>query len=214
MERPLVMVADTVGVILAGGQGRRMGGVDKAMLPLGGTTLIERAIARASVQVSDLIINANGDPQRFAHLGLPVVADRVGGFVGPIAGVLAGFEWMRSNRPKARWLASFSCDTPFFPMDMVERLVEKARSERAKVAVAESDSQQHHIFAVWSADISASSEEVLVQRGMRKMGDFIAIFPNARVSFAAHPIDPFMNINTPEELARAEEYIVEQGAMG
>jgi molybdopterin-guanine dinucleotide biosynthesis protein A len=208
------MVTDTVGVILAGGLSRRMGGVDKALIPLGGTTLIDRAIARAAVQVSDLIINANGDPARFAHLGLPVVPDRVPGFVGPIAGILAGFEWMRANKPKARWLASFSCDTPFFPMDMVERLVEKARSERAKVAVAESGSRDHHVFAVWSRDISASSEDILVERGLRKVGDFVAMFPNVHVSFAADPIDPFLNINTPEELARAEDFIVEQGAMG
>jgi molybdopterin-guanine dinucleotide biosynthesis protein A len=208
------MVTDAVGVILAGGQSRRMGGVDKALIPLGGTTLIERAIARASVQVADLIINANGDPKRFAHLGLPVVADPVGGFVGPIAGILAGFDWMRANRPKARWLASFSCDTPFFPMDMVERLVESACNDRAKVAVAESNSQQHHIFAVWSADISTSSEDVLVRRGLRKMGDFVAAFPNVHVTFATDPLDPFLNINTPEELARAEAYIVEQGTMG
>ena len=208
------MVRDAVGVILAGGQARRMGGVDKALIPLGGTTLIERAIARASVQVADLVVNANGDPKRFAHLGLPVVADPVAGFVGPIAGILAGFAWMRANRPNARWLASFSCDTPFFPMDMVERLIAKARSEGAKVAVAGSASRDHHVFAVWSADISVSPEDVLVSRGMRKMGDFIATFPNARVSFDTNPIDPFVNINTPEDLAHAEDYIAEQGAMG
>jgi molybdenum cofactor guanylyltransferase len=208
------MVTDAVGVILAGGQGRRMGGVDKALIPLGGTRLIERAIARASVQVADLIINANGDARRFASLGLPVVPDRVGGFAGPIAGILAGFEWMRKERPKARWLASFSCDTPFFPMDMVARLIEKGQSEKAKVAVAESGSRLHHVFAVWSAEISVSSEEILVQRSLRRVGDFIATFPNTSVSFDAHPIDPFVNINTPEELARAEDFIVEQGAMG
>jgi molybdopterin-guanine dinucleotide biosynthesis protein A len=208
------MVTDAVGVILAGGQSRRMGGVDKALIPLGGTTLIERAIARASVQVADVIINANGDPKRFAHLGLPVVADPIGGFVGPIAGILAGFEWMRVNRPKARWLASFACDCPFFPMDMVERLTTKARSEGAKVAVAESGSQHHPVFAVWSADIKASPEDILVERGLRKMDDFITTFPNVRVRFDTDPIDPFVNINTPEDLAHAEDYIVEQGAMG
>ena len=208
------MVSDTVGVILAGGQGRRMGGVDKALVPLGGTTLIERAIARASVQVSDLIINANGDPKRFAHLKLPVVADPVAGFVGPIAGILAGLGWMRANRPKARWLASFSCDTPFFPIDMVERLVAKASSEKAKVAVAASGGQHHHIFAVWSADISATPEDVLVRDGFRKMETWIASFSNVHVSFDTDPFDPFTNVNTPEELARAEAYIVEQGAMG
>jgi len=208
------MIKDAVGVILAGGQARRMGGVDKALIPLGGTTLIERAIARASVQVTDLVINANGDPRRFAHLGFPVVPDPIGGFVGPIAGIFAGFAWMRANRPKAHWLASFSCDTPFFPMDMVKRLIEKARSEGAKVAVAESGSRDHHVFAVWSADITASSEDVLVKRGLRKMGDFIATLPNVRVRFDTDPIDPFVNINTPEDLAHAEDYIVEQGAMG
>jgi molybdenum cofactor guanylyltransferase len=209
------MVPETVGVILAGGQGRRMGGVDKALLPLGGTTLIERAIARASVQVRDLIINANGDPQRFAHLGLPVVADRVGGFVGPLAGIFAAFEWMRANRPQARWLATFACDCPFFPMDMVERLVESAKREKARIGVAASAGGQHHpVFAVWSAEISSTSDDVLVKGGFRKMDDFIATLPNVRVSFAADPIDPFLNINTQEELAFAEDYIVEQGAMG
>ena len=209
------MIPDTVGVILAGGQARRMGGVDKALMPLGGTTLIERAIARAAVQVGDLIINANGDPQRFAHLKLPVVADRVAGFAGPLAGIFAGLEWMRANRPRARWLASFACDCPFFPMDMVERLIESARKNRARVGVAASDSGQHHpVFAVWSAEIPETSEDVLVKGGFRKMDDFIATLPNVRVSFAADPIDPFININTPDELARAEEFIVEQGAMG
>lgn len=208
------MVMDAAGVILAGGQSRRMGGVEKALIPLGGTSLIERAIARASVQVADLVINANGDPKRFAHLGRPVVADPVGGFVGPIAGVLAGFGWMRRERPKARWLASFSCDTPFFPIDMVERLVAKASSENAKVAVAASGGQHHHIFAVWSADISVKPEDVLVRDGFRKMETWIASFPNVHVSFDTDPFDPFTNVNTPEELAQAEAYIVEQGAMG
>jgi molybdopterin-guanine dinucleotide biosynthesis protein A len=209
------MATDTVGVILAGGQARRMGGVDKALIPLGGTTLIERAIARASVQVRDLIINANGDPARFAHLGLPVIADRVPGFVGPLAGILAAFEWMRTNRPRARWLATFACDCPFFPMDMVARLVEKAGRENAQIAVAASSGGQHHpVFAVWSAEFRSTSEDVLVRGGFRKMDDFIGTLPNVRVSFAADPIDPFLNINTPEELARAEDFIVEQGAMG
>jgi molybdenum cofactor guanylyltransferase len=191
-----------------------MGGVDKALIPLGGTTLIERAIARASVQVRDVIINANGDPKRFAHLGLPVIADRVPGFVGPLAGILAGFEWLRANRPNARWLASFACDCPFLPTDMVARLVEAARRDKVPVAVAASGTQHHPVFAVWSAEIASTSEDVLVRGNYRKMDDWIATLPNVRVSFAAEPLDPFLNINTPEELALAEEFIVEQGAMG
>jgi molybdenum cofactor guanylyltransferase len=210
-----MMVPDTVGVILAGGLARRMGGGDKALIPLAGTTLIERAIARAAVQVEDLVINANGDPKRFAHLGIPVIADSVPGFVGPLAGILAGLEWVRANRPNARWLASFACDCPFFPMDMVARLIDAARSARVTIAVAQSSGGQHHpVFAVWNAGISGTSEDVLVRGGFRKMDDWIATFPNARVRFATEPIDPFLNINTPEELARAEDFIVEQGAMG
>jgi molybdenum cofactor guanylyltransferase len=208
------MVPETVGIILAGGQARRMGGVDKALIPLGGTTLIERAIARASVQVPDVIINANGDPKRFAHLGLPVIADRVPGFVGPLAGILAGLEWLRANRPNARWLASFACDCPFLPTDMVARLVEAATRDHVPVAVAASGAQHHPVFAVWSAEIASTSEDVLVRGNYRKMDDWIATLPSVRVSFTAEPLDPFLNINTPEELALAEEFIVEQGAMG
>jgi molybdopterin-guanine dinucleotide biosynthesis protein A len=121
---------------------------------------------------------------------------------------------MRRERPKARWLASFACDCPFLPMDMVERLITKARGEGATVAVAESGAQHHPVFAVWSADITASPEDILVKQGLRKMDDFIATLPNVRVRFEAEPIDPFVNINTPEDLAHAEDYIVEQGAMG
>jgi len=100
-------------------------------------------------------------------------------------------------------------------MDMVARLIEAARNARATVAVAESSGGQHHpVFAVWSANISATSDDVLVGGNFRKMDDWIATFPNVRARFAAEPIDPFLNINTPEELARAEDFIVEQGAMG
>src|SRR5215510_14706322 len=112
------MVPDTVGVILAGGQARRMGGGDKALLM--------RSIARAKPQVQHLILNANGDPARFGSYGLTVIADKVQGFLGPLAGILSALDWVRANRPNARWLASFACDTPFFPTDLVARLVKLA----------------------------------------------------------------------------------------
>ena len=96
-----------------------MGGADKAFLKLGGETLIARAIARARPQAGELIINANGDLKRFEGLGCEIIADRIGGFLGPLAGILSGFEWMRRNRPNARWLASFACDCPFFPADNI-----------------------------------------------------------------------------------------------
>src|SRR5256885_11227602 len=113
-----------------------MGGADKAFLKLGGATLIARAIARARPQVDELIINASGDLSRFDSLGCQVIADRIGGFLGPLSGILSGFEWMRANRSDARWLASFACDCPFFPTDMVTRLIAEAQSHDVRSALA------------------------------------------------------------------------------
>ena len=181
-----------------------MGGADKAFLTLGGETLLVRTIARARAQVGDLVVNANGDLARYAEFGLPVVADAIPGYLGPIAGILAGFEWMRANRPDAQWLASFACDCPFFPVDVAGRLIEAAEREAVPVAVAASAGRHHPVFAVWRADLPVSAEGVLLQRGLRKMDDFVALFPSTRVEFAVEAVDPFFNINAPEDLARAE----------
>ena len=187
-----------------------MGGADKAFLKLGGETLIARTIARAKPQVGELLINANGDPSRFADFGLPVIADSIGGFLGPLAGILSGLDWMRANRPKARWLATFACDCPFFPRDMVDRLIAHAQSENASVAVAASGGRHHPVFAVWRAGIPATSQSVLNDQALRKMDDFIARLPSSRVVFPADPIDPFFNINTPDDLARAETLLAKE----
>jgi len=194
-------------LVLAGGQARRMGGADKAFLKLGGETLIERAIARARPQVDELIINANGDVKRFDALGCEVIPDRIGGFLGPLAGILSGFEWMQANRPDVRWLASFACDCPFFPTDMVQRLIAEAQGRDVQIAIAASGERHHPVFAVWSASLPVTSESVLRGEGLRKMDDFVAGFPNVRVSFPSEPVDPFLNINTQDDLARAEEIL-------
>jgi molybdopterin-guanine dinucleotide biosynthesis protein A len=196
--------ANIIGLILAGGQARRMGGVDKALLMLRGQTLIERAVAGAKPQVSELIINANGDVSRFARLGVPVISDRIQGFLGPLAGILAGLEWMRENRPDANFMASFACDCPFFPTDMVRRLLKTLQTEKASVAIAASGTRHHPVFALWSAAIEETSESVLKDRGLRKMDDFVDTLPNARVVFSSDLVDPFFNVNTPDDLARAE----------
>ena len=181
-----------------------MGGADKAFLKLGGETLIARAIARARPQVDDLIINASGDLSRFDSFGCEIIADRIGGFLGPLSGILSGLEWMRANRSDARWLASFACDCPFFSADMVTRLIAEAQSRDVRIALAASGERHHPVFAVWSADLPVTSQSVLRGQGLRKMDDFIAGFPNIRVEFPSAPIDPFFNINTPDDLARAE----------
>jgi molybdopterin-guanine dinucleotide biosynthesis protein A len=207
------MVPHTIGLILAGGQARRMGGVDKAFIELGGKPLLEHAIARARPQVSDLLISANGDPSRFARFGFPVLADRVQGFLGPLAGILTGLEWMRANRPDARWLASFACDCPFFPTNMVERLVKMAIERRIWITMAASAGRHHPVFAVWSAEISDSAESVLVQGGYRKMDDWTAAFTHRRLIFRARPFDPFFNINTPDDVAKAETLLAAEPAI-
>jgi molybdopterin-guanine dinucleotide biosynthesis protein A len=166
--------------------------------------LIQRTIARARPQADELIINANGDLKRFEGLGCEVIADRIDGFLGPLAGILSGFEWMRASRPDARWLASFACDCPFFPADMVERLVAEAQVRGVQIAIAASGERHHPVFAVWSASLPVTSESVLRGQGLRKMDDFVAGFPNTRVTFPSASVDPFFNINTPDDLVRAE----------
>jgi molybdopterin-guanine dinucleotide biosynthesis protein A len=181
-----------------------MGGGDKAMLQLAGETLIERAIARARPQVGELLINANGDTGGFAKFGLEILTDRIGGFLGPLAGIFAGLDWMREMRPGARWLASFACDCPFFPREMVERLIERAEAENVSIAYAASGVRHHPVFAVWSASLPDTSESALEKDGLRKVDDFIARHRNISVQFASDPVDPFLNINTPEDLVYAE----------
>lgn len=181
-----------------------MGGVDKAFVPLDGKTLVERAIARARPQVGELLINANGDAARFAASGLAVLPDCIEGFLGPLAGILTGLDWMRANRPKARWLATFSCDSPFFPADLVETLIAKAESEHSTIAFATSADEVHPVFAVWSADIDDTPEDVLLGDMLRKVEDFIALYTYSFVNFPYRPVDPFFNINSPADLARAE----------
>ena len=133
------------GVILAGGLARRMGGGDKSLLTLGDKPLLERVIERAGSQVDTLVLNANGDPARFADYGLPVVADVVPDFAGPLAGILTGMHWVREHAPECEWLVSFASDTPFFPQDLVTRLLQQAEQENAPLACAVSDGQNHPV---------------------------------------------------------------------
>jgi molybdopterin-guanine dinucleotide biosynthesis protein A len=191
-----------------------MGGVDKAFIKVGGVSLIERAIARARPQVGELMINANGRLDRFDEFGLNLIEDRVQGFLGPLAGIFSALDWLHANRPQAKWLASFASDCPFFPLEMVERLVTTAESENVSVAMAASAGRHHPVFAVWSTAIKGTSETVLNQGGFRKMDGFIATLPYARVEFASEPVDPFFNINTPDDVTTAEGLMVRGAANG
>jgi len=191
------------GVVLAGGLSRRMGGGDKSLKVLAGKTILERVIARALPQVSALVLNTNGDASRFARYGLPVVADSVAGFAGPLAGVLAGLDWAASQAPDVSHVASFATDAPFFPPDLVKRLKAAVADGKHDLACAASGGREHPVFGLWPVALREDLRNALAS-GLRKVDLWTARFRLARVEFPAQPYDPFFNVNAPEDLAEAE----------
>lgn len=190
------------GVILAGGLARRMGGGDKSLLELDGQPMLARVVARLKPQVGTLALNANGDPARFAHYRLPVIADATQRRDGPLAGILAGLAWAAAQ-PGVRALVTVSCDTPFLPLDLVPRLA----AEGAVVSVAASGGRLHPTAALWPLQIAPQLAAALAE-GRRKAMAFVEAAGARPVSFAvlgtaAAPIDPFFNANTPEDLDAA-----------
>jgi len=192
------------GLLLAGGLSRRMGGGDKTLRALGGRTILERVVERLRPQVSALVVNANGDPARFARFGLPVVADGVPGFAGPLAGILAGLDWGAANRPDCEAIVSVATDAPFIPGDLVARLCAGARDAGARLACAASAGRAHPVFGLWPVRLREDLRHALVEEGVRKVDLFTARYALATVSFAAEPVDPFFNANEPQDLAAAE----------
>ena len=192
------------GVVLAGGLARRMGGGDKPMRQIGGRPILARVIARLAPQCDGLILNANGDPRRFASFGLPVVADTVDNFPGPLAGILAGLDWAAAHRPDAGWILSAAADCPFLPRDLVTRL-HRARAEQdAQLAVAASDEQSHPVIGLWSVALREELRHALVVEDVRRVGSWTARYRLATVTWPAEPFDPFFNANTPDDIATAE----------
>jgi molybdopterin-guanine dinucleotide biosynthesis protein A len=195
------------GVLLAGGQARRMGGGDKGRLEIAGTSLIERAIARLAPQAGPLALNANGDPARFADLGLPVIADSVAGWPGPLAGVLAGLDWAAGLG--AERIVTAAADTPFFPDDLVARLVAGADAAGAHIALAatpdpERGRVRHPTFGLWPVALREDLRAALAE-GVRKVVLWTERHGAVDVTFEAGPgRDPFFNVNTPADLAEAE----------
>jgi molybdopterin-guanine dinucleotide biosynthesis protein A len=194
------------GVLLAGGRSSRMGGGDKSLRSVGGRTILERVVERARPQVGALVLNANGDPARFARVHLPVAADVVPGYAGPLAGILTGLEWARANAPGALWLASFATDAPFFPLDLVACLAEAIRAEAADLACAASAGRTHPVFGLWPLALAGPLRQALVEEGLRKIDRWTERYKVAEVGFVADPVDPFFNVNDPESLAGASRF--------
>ena len=201
-----------VGIVLSGGRSSRMGGGDKCLMPLAGRPVLSRIVDRLSPQVSRVIINANGDPSRFADFGLPVVADSIAGLAGPLAGVHAGLEWAKTHASGVRSVITVASDTPFFPSDLVQRFLSEAGDDPG-LLVAASAEGVHPVVGLWTLSLAPAIEESL-RRDMRRVGAFAKEYGAKEVFFApvrigATLVDPFFNINRPEDLAHAKSLVVE-----
>lgn len=202
---------DVVGVLLAGGRSSRMGGGDKCLLPLAGQPMLARIIDRLRPQVSDLVINANGNLARFAAFDLPVIEDRLEGQAGPLAGVHAGIEWARSKRPQSRFIVTAATDTPFFPADIIARFRAAIGDAEPRLLVARSEEGVHPVFGLWPVSL-APALEASVKTGLRKVQAWVADHDAEQIFFPAMDIgglkvDPFFNINRPQDLAEAEALV-------
>jgi molybdopterin-guanine dinucleotide biosynthesis protein A len=193
-----------VGVLLAGGLARRIGGGDKPMRQIGGRTILERVITRLKPQCNELILNANGDPARFAAFGLPVVADTVKDFPGPLAGILAALDWTAAHRPGVSLVFSAAADCPFLPRDLVARLTAALVNENAQLAAAASGGQSHPVIGLWRVALRDELRHALVQEDVRRIDRWTARYKLATVTWPTEPLDPFFNANTMDDIAEAE----------
>jgi molybdopterin-guanine dinucleotide biosynthesis protein A len=192
------------GVVLAGGLAQRMGGGDKPLREIGGRTILARVIARLAPQCECLLLSANGDPVRFASFGLPVIADGVNHYPGPLAGVLAGLDWAAAHRPNAQWILSAPGDCPFLPRDLVVRLRQALSAQGAELAVAASQGRSHPAIGLWKVPLRNALRQALVVEGLRKVDEWTGRYRVATVAWPADPLDPFFNANTIDDLAEAE----------
>jgi molybdopterin-guanine dinucleotide biosynthesis protein A len=192
---------ETIGVILAGGRSARMGGGDKGLRPIGGTSILARIATRLAPQTKRLVISANGERRRFEAFGLPVLPDGPGGAVGPLAGVLAALH--HAGGTGVPFVVSVPCDTPFLPADLVARLHQARVGSGAPGAVASSRGREHPTIALWPISSLPDLEQAVLGEGMRRARDAVSRLRLAQAEWVS-AIDPFFNVNTPEELAAAE----------
>jgi molybdopterin-guanine dinucleotide biosynthesis protein A len=193
-----------LGLILAGGLARRMGGGDKARIRIGGVTILGRVLACLQPQCDRIIINANGDLARFADTGLPVVPDSVPDFAGPLAGILAGLDWAAANAPEVADIVSVPGDCPFLPVDLVERLEVARGKANLPLACARSGDWRHPVVGLWRVALRDDLRRALVEEDLHKIEVWTARHGVAIANWPAKPIDPFFNVNTPEDVVQAE----------
>lgn len=198
-------IPPTLGLVLAGGLARRMGGGDKARLSIGGKTILARVLDCIGPQCSGIVVNANGDPARFADTGLPVIADSIPDFAGPLAGILAGLDWAAAHAPAVAWILSVPGDCPFLPRDLAKRLHAARAAATTPLACARSGEWRHPVVALWPVALREDLRHALVDEGLRKIEIWTARHGVAIADWPAKPVDPFFNVNTPEDAARATD---------
>ncbi len=194
----------TLGLVLAGGLARRMGGGDKPLKTIGGVTILDRVLARLRPQCGSMILNANGDPSRFASAGLPVVADDVPDFAGPLAGILAGLDWAAAHLPDVSYIASVPGDCPFLPRDLVARLHAARQTANIALACARSGEWRHPVVALWPVALRDDLRHAVTVEGLRKIEVWTARHGVSLADWPTEPVDPFFNVNTPEDVAAAD----------
>ena len=202
------MTIETFGLVLAGGLARRMGGGDKALIRIGSETILSRTLARLTPQVAGVVLNANGDPARFAEFGLPVVADSVPDFAGPLAGILAGLDWIAANRPGTEWMVSVPGDCPFLPHDLVVKLHAARITNGKLLACAHSGDWRHPVVALWHVALRDDLRHAITVEDLRKIEVWTARHGVALADWPTEPIDPFFNVNTPDDVETATRLAV------
>jgi molybdopterin-guanine dinucleotide biosynthesis protein A len=199
-----------LGLVLAGGLARRMGGGDKARIRIGNATILDRVLATLRPQCARIILNANGDPARFADTGLPVVPDSVPDFAGPLAGILAGFDWAAAHAPGIAEIVSVPGDCPFLPRDLVARLDEARMTSGQRLACARSGEWRHPVVGLWPVALRDDLRRALVEESLHKIEIWTARHGIAIADWPAAPVDPFFNVNTPEDVRAAERITLNQ----
>ena len=194
----------TLGLVLAGGLARRMGGGDKPLITINGETILARVLERFRPQCAGLVINANGDPARFTPFGYPVVADSVPDFAGPLAGILAGLDWAAENAPGVEWIATVPGDCPFLPRDLVARLHAARRASNTPLACASTGGRIHPVAGIFPTVLREDLRAALLTEKLHKVGVWVGRHSAASAAWPDTPVDPFFNVNTPEDRAAAE----------
>lgn len=197
---------EPLGVILAGGQSRRMNGQDKSLIELGGETLIKRAIKRLKSQTPKIIISTNSNSQSYLEFNLPITKDEITNYAGPLAGILTAMRWAQANKPNFKQIITIAVDTPFFPNDYTKTMLDKHHG-KTQITIANSNGRNHPVFAIWDISLAEDLQKFLVDEGNRKVMVFAERYNFTTQKFDDKSgVDPFFNINTYEDLTEAQKH--------